>query len=80
MTISNRANKALKLMKENGYYFIKSVQVNSFTNRKESVHKLVNPNGGYVRGFSFKTFCELEDANLLTFKESNGVYGYYAGE
>lgn len=80
MTISNRAKQALKLMKEDGYYFIKAVHVNSFTNRKESVHKLVNPNVGYVKGFSFKTFCELEDANLPTFKEINGIYGYYAGE
>lgn len=80
MNISNRGKQALKLMRENGCYYIKSVHVNPFTNRKESVHKLVNPTSGYVKGFSFKTFCELEDANLLTFKEINGIYGYYAGE
>ena len=68
MSLSKRALKAIELMKNDRCFYVHVVQVNSYTNRKESVYKLMNPITGKVSGFSFKTYCKLEDNNLLLFK------------
>lgn len=65
--MNTKAQKALEVLKDGGYW--RKQLETSYRGGEKFKTRLRNAEGRVVPGFGIKTFCEHEDAGVLTHKE-----------